>query len=233
MGELGAALNILFNKVGDFFDIFDLSFFVSGSVCLGALLVGNRLGRLIDLSITGAYEAVAYLIASYVLGLMCFAGGRLMRPKNPAIFAARFKAAIEDHGLAAAYGGYFGGRAGDADRLYNRLWAEMRQNAALAPSFALVRRYWVMAAAYDGMALALVVWWGVLGYWATVSTSSLALRLPLLAVLPLAVLLCRREAGRLAWYQMDELAASIASFEHTLRPAADKPVEVVKFPASD
>lgn len=43
-------------------------------------------------------------------------------------------------------------------RLYTRLWAEPRQSDRLAPSFSLVRRYWVMAATCDAQAFALVGW---------------------------------------------------------------------------
>ena len=38
MKGLGDALKIIFEKIGAFFDLFDLSFFVSGAACIGAAL---------------------------------------------------------------------------------------------------------------------------------------------------------------------------------------------------
>ena len=40
MKELGEALKLIFMKVGDFFDIFDLSFFVSGIAIASAIILG-------------------------------------------------------------------------------------------------------------------------------------------------------------------------------------------------
>jgi hypothetical protein len=216
VGEFAGALSAVFSKVGDFVDIFDLSFFVSGAVCLGALAFGNAQGHLISPAAFGdGYNALMFLVACYVLGLICFAFGRMMRPKKSSLFAADFKSIVERHGLGARYQRYLTDRPGDAMLLYNRFWAMARQFAALAPSFTLVRRYWSMAATYDGVLAALVVWWSVFLYWCIdpAARPPLILRLIPLAVLPVAILLCRREAGRLTRFQMEELVASIAAYE--------------------
>jgi hypothetical protein len=41
MKELGEALKLIFEKIAGFFDIFDLSFFVSGAVSFAALLLAG------------------------------------------------------------------------------------------------------------------------------------------------------------------------------------------------
>jgi hypothetical protein len=42
MSELGQALKIIFEKLATFFDIFDLSFFISGALALGAIVFWLR-----------------------------------------------------------------------------------------------------------------------------------------------------------------------------------------------
>src|SRR4051812_48727974 len=146
MGELAGALNAVLSKVGDFVDIFDLSFFVAGAVCLAALAFGNAHGHFVSPAAFGeGYNAIMFLIGCYVLGLICFGFGRMLRPKRSSLFAADFKSIVERHGLGARYAGYLTDRPGDAMLLYNRLWAMVRHNPALSSSFTLLRRYWSMA----------------------------------------------------------------------------------------
>ena len=231
VGELAGALNVVIAKVGDFVDIFDLSFFVAGAVCLAALAFGNAHGHFVEPSAFGeTYNPLMFLVACYVMGLICFAFGRMLRPKRGTQFAADFRVAVERHGLGARYQSYLTERPGDHMLLYNRMWAMMRQIPSLQPSFVLVRRYWSMAATYDGLVASLIVWWFAFLHW------TLDLRRPTrrcffralpLGLLLLAVYLCRREAGRLTHFQMEELVASIAF--HEAEPAAEK---VIDFPAA-
>lgn len=228
MGELAGALNAVIAKVGDFVDIFDLSFFVAGAVCLAALAFSNAHGHFVEPSAFGeSYNPLMFLLGCYVLGLICFAFGRMMRPKLSTLFAADFKSMVERHGLAPRYQMYLTDRPGDAMLLYNRMWAMMRQVPSLQPSFTLVRRYWSMAATYDGLVAALIVWWFAFLHWTLDSASNppVFFRALPLGLLLLAVFLCRREAGRLTRFQMEELVASIAFYESV--PDSQK---VVEFP---
>jgi hypothetical protein len=229
VGELAGALNAVVSKVGDFVDIFDLSFFVAGAVCLGGLAFGNGRARFIEPAAFGeTYNPLMFLVACYVLGLICFALGRMLRPKRSSLFAADFKSIVERHGLGARYQSYLGDRPGDAMLLYNRLWAMARQLPELAPSFTLLRRYWSMAATYDGLVAAFIVWWCVCLRWLIDSAAPqpILLRVIPLLVLPVAVWIARREAGRLTRFQMEELVATIAFHESV---PADK---VVEFPVA-
>jgi hypothetical protein len=229
VGELAAALQLVFAKVGDFVDIFDLSFFVAGAVCLAALAFGNAQTHMVSPAAFGeGYNALMFLIACYVLGLICFAFGRMLRPKKGGLFAADFKSIVERHGLGARYERYLTDRPGDALLLYNLFWAMARQFGDLGPSFTLIRRYWSMAATYDGVLTALMVWWAVFFYWCVDPTAhpSLPLRIIPLLVLPIAMFVCRREAARLTRFQMEELVASIAVHE------AGAAAKVVEFAAA-
>jgi hypothetical protein len=100
-------------------------------------------------------------------------------------------------------------------RLYIRLWTEVRQVERLSPSFLLLKRYWVMAATYDGLAVALLLWSLLLTCWAFGWVGSQ--RLPLgivIPVVPITLLLargCLAEADRYSENQAEELVASIAA----------------------
>jgi hypothetical protein len=94
MSEVAKAVKPLFDKFIDFFDIFDLSFFVSGATFVAAIAWAGltpSLAQLIGLESIdgdGAWFAnseapgigVAMLVlASYVSGMTCFALGRFVR----------------------------------------------------------------------------------------------------------------------------------------------------------
>jgi hypothetical protein len=216
VGEFAGAISAVLTKAADFVDIFDLSFFVAGAVCLGALAFGNAQAHLVSPAAFGeGYNALMFLVGCYVLGLICFAFGRMLRPGKSSVFAADFKSIVERHGLGGRYERYLSDRPGDAMLLYNRFWAIARHSADLQPSFTLLRRYWSMAATYDGVLSALIVWWAVVLYWCIepAAHGPLYLRILPLLVLPVAILICRRESGRLARFQMEELVASIAAYE--------------------
>src|SRR5262245_53776824 len=100
MTELGDALKVLLAKVGDLIDIFDLSFFVSGAACLGALTAWNHFGGFFAIGLSEGYQVFAVGLGCYVLGLLCFACGRAARSR-PRGFYQAFAAAVERHGLSA------------------------------------------------------------------------------------------------------------------------------------
>ena len=94
MSEVAKAVKPLFDKFIDFFDIFDLSFFVSGATFVAAIAWAGltpSLAQLIGLESIDAHGAwfadsavpsiaVAMLVlASYVSGMTCFALGRFAR----------------------------------------------------------------------------------------------------------------------------------------------------------
>jgi hypothetical protein len=94
MSEVAKAVKPLFDKFIDFFDIFDLSFFVSGATFVAAIAWAGltpALAQLIGLEsiddegiwfASNAVPSVAVamlVLASYVSGMTCFALGRFVR----------------------------------------------------------------------------------------------------------------------------------------------------------
>src|SRR5690606_4699443 len=92
MSEVAKAVKPLFDKFIDFFDIFDLSFFVSCATFVVAiagagltpdlelLLVFNRSapveGLVVGCPVVGI---IVLVLASYIAGMICFAAGRFVR----------------------------------------------------------------------------------------------------------------------------------------------------------
>lgn len=222
--EVGEGFKAILERIADFFDIFDLSFIVSGATSAAAIgFWGWRAQLNLPPVPSNWVSGVGLLIGCYVFGLVCFAVGRWIRMgwrwlRAEQIFYREFVRILEGHGLTAEqpFERYLQRRDARGDwRLYVRLWAEMRDSPALASSFSLLRRYWVMAATYDGVAIALVVWalaFGACAYGlggATPITKWIGL--PVALALLVAAVACSREAGRYVNYQVEELVASIAA----------------------
>ena len=214
----------IFDKISEFFNLFDLSFFVSGSIASSAIFFGMHLARSISLVKLGDGLTILVIILSfYISGLVCFAVGRWFRTvifqkKYDDWFDNYFKKVLEDHGLSEhkPFKEYLERNSHrGVSRLYTRLWAEARQCSVLAPSLSLLNRYWVMAATYDGVAVAAFTWIFVflgwcLGYGIE---EKLDWKFGVIVILILIFIskTCMREAGRYTKYQIEELVASIAA----------------------
>lgn len=159
---LAHAASKLSDKLVELLEVFDLSFVISGAVGMGAILVavGVEMSTLLDAS---APVFIGGVVAAYFLGLSCFAMGRRIRGRLPgAVVPAQQLAAAAD-GLAEvdALGDLFvDGRllAGAQNLLYDRLWVHVRTLPELSASFALLKRYWILAATFDGLAIAVLLW---------------------------------------------------------------------------
>jgi hypothetical protein len=222
--QIGEGLKSILERIGGFFDIFDLSFFVAGATAFAAVAYWGWRANFSMPAISPTWVFGAGLImACYVAGLVCFACGRWLRMgwrrrKSDDEFADLFERVLAGHGLYGVQ--EFTDYTNRTDyrgvwRLSVRLWAEVRVSKALAPSFALLNRYWVMAATYDGLAMALVVWacvcmicaFGVAG----AKPLDKRLAIPLALLLLVFAAACSREASRYNRFQAEELVASIAA----------------------
>lgn len=222
------ALGALLKRIADFFDLFDLSFFVAGGAALGALLYLAAAAEVQFPADVDALGALAGALAVYCLGLGCFAAGRVLR--RPIVrwlprggggedyterFEARMYEAVRDHGLLKdpIVGPYVAeGKA--PRRLYGRLWAEIRGRSELSESYELLRRFWVLAATYDGVAFASLLWAAALTAVAASPDLASSIPEPIAYGLAGAVLLfavaCWHEASRFGKSQLEEVVATIA-----------------------
>ncbi len=223
-GEVAAdALMALLARIGDIFGIFDLSFFVAGAVCLGAVAFGVYVfggSAFLERVVGSEWKTVhvgAAVVASYVLGMVCFAAGALRRRWQRT--TEDLPAQLDAFHLTEVYSGFLpADRNADADAtrraydlLYTRLWAELRQSKELAPSFNLITRYWMMAAMCDGLCAAWLAWaalWLTWLRWSPPPHTGMIVGVALVFVV--AAVLCAREASRYGKYQVYELVATLA-----------------------
>jgi hypothetical protein len=221
--EVRQGLSAILERIAGFFDIFDLSFFVSGATALAAFSFWAWQNKFAVPVTTPAWlQVMAFVISSYVLGLICFAIARWPRRylrwgRTEGGERDIFLEILRAHGLpdVPAIASYLSRTdARGESRLYVRLWADTRQSPRLAPSFSLLRRYWVMSATYDGLVIALIIWAAVIGslIYGFDGAQRIDPELGLTAIVALLVSAwaCWGEAGRYVDYQVEELVASIA-----------------------
>lgn len=220
---MSTEISHLIERVARFFDIFDLSFIVSGTAATGALVVLANASSIATIQ-PGSFsfiESVLAIFVAYILGLLCFAFGRWLRlglTKQSARenFDKRFKDVLGGHGLLQVreIDEYIQREESRGVwKLYVRLWAEVRHSCENAPSVSLINRYWVMAATYDGLAVAIAFWLApaiILGNRVFPDENLLVVFCAFIAI-AVASLACSREAGRYFNYQIEELVATIAA----------------------
>ncbi len=233
MQALFAVLQPLFKKIGDIFDLFDLSFLVAGGSSLLAILY---VGGMLDLRqhMPQGDGGVAWFFLSLIMvtvwGLMSFAVGPLFKrvfswlpilrraPWDGTTFDLYLRDALAGHGLGEhpLVGDYLG-RPKAEYRLYVRLWAEVREADEVADSFELLRRFWVLTASYDALATSGLFWAAafILG---AVRPELSPIDQPMSAAaagLSIFFALCAaHEASRSRSNQVEELAATFAYLVH-------------------
>jgi hypothetical protein len=149
-------------------------------------------------------------------------------------FDALIFTVLQAHGLAQVqpFGDYLARLEGRGLwRLYIRLWAEARTRLYPSPTMSLLNRYWVLAATYDGVSVALLTWLALTITWmfgiGFDDKLSPWIGIPLAVGLVLLAIACSREAGRFVRYQVEELIASIAA-SRELGDVADRPTRALQ-----
>ena len=216
--EIAAGVRGLLDRVGEFFHLFDLSFFVSGATNLGAAAYWYSRHAEVGFRVVGAtwVRVLMVVVASYVLGLLAFGAGRAMTY----LWRSRwFPRALREIAVVHQLEGNIPRSYLEAEdgtwRLYERLWVDLRESRRHAPSFQLLNRYWVMSATYDGVAVASLTWSFVLAAEPLLPAGNW-----LNAFLPLAALaiagLCWWQANNYLKYQLREMLATFASSRQRL-----------------
>lgn len=233
-GSVADGIGALFNQLGQFFHIFDLSFLASGATTLGAIafacvLFHAELPR--DLP-SWVWVTIAVL-GSYVAGVASFAVGRKCRARSEwrQTLHRHLRAFMETHGLFEdpLILTYFNSQWPEpqqnivAFRLYSRLWAELRDDYSASESHRALNRYWVTSAMYDGLIVSFLIWSGVmlaksvelLTVSAWIPSTFVATTSILFALLSRA---CYQEGDRNFQYQVSELVATFAALKRKIGP---------------
>lgn len=162
MGAWANAGEKLADKLVELLEVFDLSFVISGAVGLVAIMIA--FGADLDTFVgADAPMFLAGVVAAYFIGLACFAIGRRVRARLPGAVVPAEEIAGRAHALADVEelsDLFVDGRLDPAHRtmLYDRLWVHVRTLPELAASFSLLKRYWILAATFDGLAVAVLLW---------------------------------------------------------------------------
>lgn len=242
MTEAVQSLQALLGRISGFFDIFDLSFIVSGASSLTALVLVYKLHGPTAFPewVSSGYGGALIVLGCYVLGILSFVLGRLLRRLvmlcSGASFSTRLARSVGDavlqHGLSPKADDdspqakclriltdqhQLGKKPTDpvrstALRLYTMMWTQVRQQVELTPSQVLLNRYWVMAALCDGMIVSSLLWTTVL-----CASSSRLQHMQLgflmwigLALSILSTGLFLKEAERYSSVQVDDLVSTLA-----------------------
>lgn len=160
--EVAGGVRGVFDRIGEFFHLFDLSFFVSGTATFSALvywiLQKDRGRDGLPEWIPSWALVVAFVVACYICGLLSFAAGRLCTKIWRRGFQEQIESAIEQHRITAPEVKSYLSGTDRPWRLYERLWVDIRESRKHASSFSVLNRYWVMAATYDGIAMSSLIW---------------------------------------------------------------------------
>jgi hypothetical protein len=244
MKELADSLKSILQKLSDFFDILDLSFFVSGfTALLGIYIWLYSNSEQINIPIeSNILRGLFIVLLCYTAGLVCFALGRWVRDRvnyvrnlilrkkdNERSFDEKLVSIIHGFGLEdnVIFKDYITRHKTLKEKdnrsmwmLYVRLWAELRHNKDFIDSLGFMKRTWVMAAVYDGITISSVVWFCVLldlhyGY---IFQSQISLRALIISevVVFFSFYGAIREANRFVDVQMHDLIATIATQKQKL-----------------
>lgn len=211
--DIANAVVAAFSGLGDFFSLFDMSFFVSGAACLGAIVFVVFGGKAPNVEhANNVVGFVALVTVCYLLGLIMFTVGRGMRSMVLAAMGrlwskrasgAKFNARARAYGLAPSKLWRM-----DADiepaEFYSLGWGLIRQMPECQQSLRFINKFWAMAATFDGAGASALVWavafvlrWDLGAYL-------------IAAVFVLLAMFCFTRADMYEDHQERELAATLA-----------------------
>lgn len=220
MKELAEAFKSFFEKISDFFDIFDLSFFISGLIASSAVAFGMYIYGFNILKINFSPLGYVYIaVIVYVFGLLCFSIGKILRSLLKFLDKHNIEYYVQEylkaHNLSEdpLYKKYLTNDAGKM-QLYVFFWARIRHNPVYAPTYSLLKYYWVRTAVYDGLMVAVILWSIVLFGWIyhfpiDIFAAKMACVVSSIFLL-FASIACAMESFRHRKCQVEELIAAIA-----------------------
>jgi len=160
--EVGSGLRSILERIGEFFHIFDLSFFVAGVMTFAALAFLYIMMKMPhEFPFAPWVGVVAFVVGSYVCGLIAFTVGREL---NGVAFRRRILQRILPQAMAAHnltgknIAPYMNAEQSRFWWLYIRMWSEIAHEKSAPLVLHHLMRYWAMAATYDGIGFGFLVW---------------------------------------------------------------------------
>jgi hypothetical protein len=221
--ETTDGLRVILGRLGEFFHILDLSFFIAGTASFGALFfLIQQLGIKITFPFAPWVAGFTLVITCYICGLLSFSLGRWI---NGGLFRRNvlkefLESSIKMHQLYNLNDPVIQSYLVDKDkglwRLYIRFWQDLANKQSRSIIYYHLSRYWVMAATFDGLAISLILWTVAIGIstFHTIPTLLHLLSIPqgiiaIVVFLTLA-LLSFRQGGKFLEFQVEDLIAALA-----------------------
>lgn len=160
--EVASGLRSIFERIGEFFHIFDLSFFVGGAMTFGAVAFTYlKMEYPRQFPFAPWVGVLAIIVACYVFGLIAFAVGREVsgRTFRRDALDRVLPLAVTAHSISGEIITSY--TAGEKPRLwwlYIRMWSEIAHEKSAPIVLHHLMRYWAMSATYDCVAFSFIVW---------------------------------------------------------------------------
>jgi hypothetical protein len=217
MADSESSLKTLIDKVADFFDIFDLSFFVAGACFCFGIWIFLYLNKLVpDLDLPKDLSFFFLIISFYVCGFICFCIGRMFRRSihdRYEYFSKVMNAYDFPSNNRLKKLSDYKSKLG-RPYLYVYLHVRLRESKYLVSSLPYVKRYWAMAALCDGLSVAIWSWPISLFLNSIVNKCMCQCTYPFYLLFVFLIFsflhyVLYKEANRYEDYQCDELVASL------------------------
>lgn len=203
-------------RIAEFFTIFDFSFFISGITTFAAICYGLWETYLFYPFDSVFSNMTGCVVASYVCGLVSFAGGKYLRGKwiekqeieEKTRFMYYFTETIKyvkknEYQENDYKNEYY------CKTCYTEMWMNLRQNEKAKETLAFLNKYWVFQAIYEGLMSSCLVGIAV-GIILLIVNELSWVYVIIIVVCFLSFFICRNEATRYAETQIKEIV--IANF---------------------
>lgn len=177
MEEISKQAQPILQKISDFFDLFDLSFIVSGIASAGAILFllefATSLKPIMFIKSMGGFFVFLSIVLIYVFGLISWVIGKSLRKWiSKSLYIEVYEKFLENQGEnISLFKAYTIGLNAIQDpvqmekemgkrmqQLYGMMWVKLRDNQDCINSFSLLKRYWVQTATFEGLIFSAICW---------------------------------------------------------------------------
>lgn len=153
MSGITESFKPIIEKLTDFFHIFDLSYIISGVGTSTSIYIWMYYHNYLpQIALSALQFALVAVLVSYILGLVSFGIGRLIRKTLFILFKCKnqYEKVKENLGITIDNKTEF-------DKQYWIKWSKLREDSSKSASYNHINRYWVMTATYDGLIFSFLI----------------------------------------------------------------------------
>jgi hypothetical protein len=225
MNEIAKQVEPILQKIADFFDIFDLSFIVSGTATgCGLSFFAYKLYSVNIykyLSELSGFQIFFCIISVYILGLISWIIGKFIRTKfYPNLYIDVHNRFLINNADNNELFTHYIQNIDISDKvkleekmseLYGMLWVKVRESTKSKASFSLLRRYWVQTATFEGLLFSVTLWNIIILFLIIKMEIPIILSSVIFVILCFIAKLLFNEAVRYKKYQLTELVQTYIS----------------------